>query len=1690
MPADITKQGIGGLKGLKGLNSTMSEEELLYRQRADMDRKRVFTGRISPSYVDYNPKSYGYDTPMGQWGTSKYDEPILNNPQTAGEQQDTRYENQAWYDVLGNGLGKMLGKAGTTFISSLIGLPYGLVEAAREGDPSKLWDNSVTQGLASVDDWFEKNMTNYQSRAQQESPYFRFGDMNWWADNVIANAGFTIGAAASMAVGGGALGALGRTFNLVNEVGKITKGAATFLSALFSATGEGMVEAKQGVEDRNKKAFQELEDALTPEEEALKLELAQINQEYASTKGQSVIQGSDGKLVDPAYIIYKQRMDELNKKRDAFNAKKELGRQQIEEEGKSMGNKILFGNQVLLTLGNMIQFSKGIMKSFDNARHVAESTSKAVKPALVGAKKTAEGYKVFGKRLGQTAAIVKNPLTEGLEEMNQQFIQSTTGSMYEKKNPNDYWQHRLSPDGLKDVADGIYTFGEALGKGFKDSYGTAGQWEQFLVGAMMGATGVYTPTKIFNQDKTKSLLDPRRYGSWEGGIASDWNDFKEQYGKYSENIDDLNRVVQSQEFPARLQSFVAHTVLQDEKEKSADADNKKAWKDADDKQFIHDVQAFARAGKLGDLRAMYREVASNLSDENIEKLVESTTKEVSLEDIKKESDKHYDDLIRQKQETIRGIEKTQAEIMDSASPDETIWEDLKDTYDSLETQKEELEAEIKKHQEDKENAPIAKKFIGPYVDEKGNRIKTNDQIRDELSHNSKELERKLDSYLESIKVVQEDTKGVLSKDQEDNLAYLHNMGKESLNRADKIIANNRSKMPKKFLMKTDKTPEQLAKEYATSDLSFQRDENTKKGYVEVDTTKMDDRSFRNFIVRTLMMGDNIGLDLSETAEEKAAREKEEKGLSEEEKKKRTAERLGKKMKEAEEKRKKSILEQRELLGNALGEAFEEDFKKNGGDAKSSSFNTALDKFFQDIVDAAKLVDQYDAYDRTLMEYMANPSKVDAAKKKETKKAADKKEKDNIEKMDVKDFMEKPDADLIRMKRGGKRGKHGKEKEINTALGLKHAVKEVERNLDIDLKAGNIDKQTADDVKHLLSEQQRRFLDDSDKTESESAAAAVSAFLDTESEGMQDPSIFADSDTLAAIESGLIDEGSLDERLDKARDYINKAKEAALKKIEKLERDIDMGKYLEAVNEEEKKNADTVEKTIDAEQLERTEKENPIPKRKPKTSDQSEPMPSVVVKLPKKAEVEQQEKSNSGGVEENLKRDMEEGTQGKVQKIVTTPTVANSEVLTLSTPKEEGVEYGEPFNLRLTKRGQTFGYVTRTYQTKEGYRVTETVGIKETGTTATNYAYVPGLPKGYQISGSMADYFKDYPEFKLVGTQKLIEHGHTSVLDYTEAESGKQVFREQDAVAQVVLKTKEGRYFTLDFPLVKIDNSVDTAQDMRAYGERRNLRAGKPVSNTPKSSKEASSNWHPWKSTTREVGYHTNEPYVAPSEDPYAEKKQKRHDAVRKFLEKSGAFTRLRNGEIKAEDTIKFRVFQDVNDEAEDFVIFLTDEEGNVLGDLQSSDPQIDNSALNVSNKDLYKKIREEWEDATDEERKAGMLSKYTSKAEDVLVGKVLYQNERSTVASLSQKDGVKPKFAIWTRAGLLHTGRDRNLHKLVDGIITPLTHTPGQPYVLVETPYAKNGEDGYKYYAVPIKTMTVGEAAQTTGSRTIFYKVL
>ena len=1582
MAKKITETGPIGLRGIRNtdlynnlgsLAQSGDEDAATLLSALSSGKNRPFSaGDDVESY--FTPQQYPESTPYSTLGESQYDEPyILGSDQN--DVGEIRYENQPWYDTLANGVGKMLGTAATTFVSSLVGLPYGLSQAALQGRASAIWDNSVTEALANVDSWLDENMVNYKSQKQQNSPWYdpsNLFSMNFIADDIIKNAGFTLGAAASMAVGSGALGLMSRAMGFVNDVGKGTKMANAALSALFSATGEGMIEARQGVEERNKLEMQRLNDALAPEREQLNLELEQANQEYAENRGFQTVRGADGRLYDAAYMNYRDKIADINARKAALDQKLLAGQQQIQDSGQDMGNMILGANQVLLTTGNLIQFSKGMVKSFDKARHAAETSSKSVKPSWVSAKRVsdnlADGYKIKGRKLGTARALTKGLLTEGSEEMNQQWIQNTAGYATKMEDVNDYWKARLDPESMEDAVNGTYTLGQAINRGFSESWGDVDQWEQFLIGGLTGMAGSYSPTKLFNQDKSKSRWNPARYGSWEGGAYNELRDFNREYRQYEENINAVNDVLASEDFPSRVSSLIGHTFLEKQKAQAADNGDMKAWKDADDKQAIHDIQAFLRAGKMDDLRAIYNSMSADMSNEDIENIVKSTTREISKDEDKKNHDDALDEQIAERQRHIDALNTQLSALQTSvvtpapetapseaASPETTVPETAGEQVASsspqptIQPQLLQLQEDIRKENEaiqrlrqEKDDYKGQKRFEGAFVDNAGNTINTNDEIREQIKHNSEELNRKLDSYLDSIDTVNRMTNGQLSKEQEDNLAYLHNMSKEKSVRFDKIMSNVRKQLPSKFLLKTDKTPEQLTKENASSDLSFAINDNTPDGYVEVDTSLMNDANFGNFFAENVLWGQNIQptMTADEIAEELKAI-KEDKQYSKDEQEKRRKERQ-KKHAETAQQRSKQSEEDRQAQQEANLHLIRKALVDNALQRQGKTLQEALNsddygKLLTDINDALTLKNEAAEYYNTFNEYMSNPQKVEQKKAKEEKNNEDKRNSKVLDGMSLSDFMDRPDADNIRTMRESKEGKNSRGAAAKTAVGLNNTIHETESRLDEAAARGVIDKNAAEDAKKLLQVQMDKYVSSyNDNNDAPSSIPnAVNGIFDYDTETMLDSASLLDDSTLAQLESGAIDVDSLnlDERLEKAKDALATVEDPVRKKLKELEERIDMDKLLSSIDDYERREnqpsekaaADLSSSLVDADQ----------PKSQPRAKRNDEPTP--------------------------------------MRSVVSTPSPAAPPAASSASPSP----------------------------------------------AASTPSSLPSLTEAEE--------------------QRALSSGSDTALS-NDMEDG--------------------------------TNGENIPQD------------------------ENDSSWHPWMSSTSEVGLRSNDPYVPSPRDPHGAFKKKRYDVIRKKLEDLGAYNARKEGKVKEGMPVGFKVFQDVNEAAEDFVIFITDESGNnVIGDMPSNDPRLATSRRDISMDDFYAKVMEEWNNASEEERAKGMQSKYKSEVDYLLIGKVRYQQDRQTVKQLMDGSSVSPMFAIKTPVGM-HTGRrrknkgDKNseLIPLVTGVNPPRTGSPGQPYILIPTSKVHDEtEPRFRYYAVPIKTITVGEAIE---SNAIIVKVL
>ena len=137
----------------------------------------------------------------GEWsdfGNSSHDAANIMAPTYGqGELNETRANDQGFWEKVGLGAAKMATTAGTTFLDNTVGFLWGIGSAVWNRDLSKIYDNDFTNAMADFNEWCEKEMPNYSSK------YEGWG-LDFWGNfigkDILANAGFQIGTGLSMLV--------------------------------------------------------------------------------------------------------------------------------------------------------------------------------------------------------------------------------------------------------------------------------------------------------------------------------------------------------------------------------------------------------------------------------------------------------------------------------------------------------------------------------------------------------------------------------------------------------------------------------------------------------------------------------------------------------------------------------------------------------------------------------------------------------------------------------------------------------------------------------------------------------------------------------------------------------------------------------------------------------------------------------------------------------------------------------------------------------------------------------------------------------------------------------------------------------------------------------------------------------------------------------------------------------------------------------------------------------------------------------------------------------------------------------------------------------------------------------------------------------------------------------------------------
>lgn len=619
---DLTKTGPLSYRELQSLNSGLPKESTVNSMIPDAMDIAVGNAAQRAGRVNWT------ETPTGL-GESMYDPGVATQNQIE-HLQDYRANAQPWYAKIGAGLAKGTILAGTTFLDGTIGLLVGGAEALKRGDWSGLWDNDFSRAMQSVNEWSEEALPNYYTQEEQNSPWYEnIFTANFLGDKFIKNLGFSVGALYSGGVSAAGL----RLTKLPQLIGAITKSSkapaavSTLVGATVSAVNEGRIEALNNSKDWQNLKIQELDDnwrnivnaKYTPDMEALRGEYQAALEEYEATKGK--LQKTDAGYVDPANLRYQAKIAALDKRVKAIQDRMNLEWKnrgsdktyndiigKIEEDRLKMGNTDMLLNLPILMASNIVQFTKFYSNGFNTARRVGVRT---VEDTASGAARYAG--ESFSK--GRAALrITKGALSEGTEEISQKAASLISGNYY-STDVDNFYKSQIDHDAEQETLDWMKSFASGINETVND----ASSWEEFFIGSLTGLLGIPSFRSVRNSDG--SLRLPIEL---QGGAINEMRDYRQEITRSQEVANYLNSRVQSPEFLNYYRGLIRHNKYQNDMDRAVEEDDEFNFKNAEHAQFVSDIIMFDNAGKLEDLRT-YIDTAFDLSDENLQSIVENTT---------------------------------------------------------------------------------------------------------------------------------------------------------------------------------------------------------------------------------------------------------------------------------------------------------------------------------------------------------------------------------------------------------------------------------------------------------------------------------------------------------------------------------------------------------------------------------------------------------------------------------------------------------------------------------------------------------------------------------------------------------------------------------------------------------------------------------------------------------------------------------------------------------------------------------------------------------------------------------------------------------------------------------------------------------------------------------------------------------
>lgn len=772
-PVDIRKSGLQNWRQLQQQNnaiqSGVSPEAIEYLNKINEStplRHMINPIETAPHIVQ--SPLYNTDTKLGE---SMFDKDVYS----LGEFQDAadvRAENQPWYAQLGAGIAKGAVLAGTTFLDGTMGLLYGGAKAIEDDNIGRLWDNDFSKAMQSINDWSERELPNYYTSQEQDASIWdKLFTANFWGDSFIKNLGFTVGAFYSGGLEAGAIRGLGRlamagaknlgaTISTIKNIAQTSQATASILGSFTSAVNEGRIEALNNSREYYKAVSSDL---LNQHNERLK----SIQDNYYGTEMYNALVAQENEN-------YNKAMTKLS------------------EDRVHMGNVDLALNIPILTISNLIQFGKMYGRGFKTARRAQQIEDNIGGRGITG---TLGRYAPETTKKEIYTAALKSPISEGMEEVNQQLASNISADYY-KTDVDNYYKALTDPNNRQEANSWL----KASMQAFTETMGDQSTWEQFLVGAMTGAMGMPRFRSFTNEGKFQSPI------TIESGILGEYRDVTQRIAREQAIADKLNERVNSPEFKAYYDGYVRHQGFQKAINNATQNNDEFEFKNAENAQLISDITMFDSVGRLDDLVEMINQGLGDTSSENIESIIKNTGRQVSK-----------DEQINQLTEQLNANQQAQA-----------------NTNNASELIRLKQEEAVIQHR-----INTAKDYyISPYTDENGNKL-SDEEIANQMNKAKTEFLDKINEYKQTKNDLIEASNNTLSDEQLNELIYLKSSLNDWKERGSSIRDNNKNTVSKIIKQLTDVrtvlndnnsrlTSEKDSKEYNSNKRKLDDIENTIK----------------------------------------------------------------------------------------------------------------------------------------------------------------------------------------------------------------------------------------------------------------------------------------------------------------------------------------------------------------------------------------------------------------------------------------------------------------------------------------------------------------------------------------------------------------------------------------------------------------------------------------------------------------------------------------------------------------------------------------------------------------------------------------------------------------------------------------------------------------------------------------------